>query len=742
MLPPIRFRPLRRLGAIRLRRQAGFTLVESMMAMLLLLVGLLGTIKLIDAASASQGSAKSREAATNLARELLEDAHDTAYATIGTAGWLTPQMQQLDPGAPHTVSSPNSNSLQTTVTRRGITYTATVSWCSLDDTKDGAGTHPASISWCSDTPAPGSTDSAPEDMKRVTAQVDYSVNGQSQTLKETVTFSATGGMVAPPPPTLNPYNPSLSGSSPYTISSGAQVDEVFRGIAQGAADMKFSVNGVEVTSGVTNQGGGTWDFDWQFAGLVDGTYTIGATVVDALGNRSQPLTIQVKLARGAPLTPQNVIGGYNYVNPTGNGNGGSQVVELAWDANPEGSVTGYEVLRGATSVCGGQTSQATACIDTSPPSSGTTVYTVKTWYRDANNVAQSVSTTYSVTAPGAGALPTTYGLVSSRLNNFTGTNCDTTSIYEQDLVSNYPTSGGTTGSFTGVSVAACMARFAAGVTMSAGTATGKFWYTNTSTNKSCSSANGYVYINNNSGSFTLLAGPIALPSTISANTTTPVLRTFSASLPAHTFVAGDQLYWFQNVSGQTNCASVALKYNAAAFQPTVQFPALSSGTSLATPNAPTGLTVTVNGDGTRTLNWTAPTSSSSVPAPDFYRIYRDGTTTGSRIDTTDAVNTTVSTASSAGATTLTVANVNGYVAGQAVLVDTGANQDVMTISSIAGNTITFTAGMGHANAVGVPVVLRAVSWTDTNTGGSSHTYRVTATSANLAEPPYAGPVTG
>src|SRR5205807_4735474 len=186
------------------------------------------------------------------------------------------------------------------------------------------------------------------------------------------------------------------------------------GSSPGAADMKFAVNGVEVTSGVTNNNDGTWTYAWPLASLVDGNYTIGATAVDALGNRSQPLTIQVKLARGAPLTPQNVIGGYNYVNPTGNGNGGSQVVELAWDANPEGSVTGYEVLRGATSVCGGQTSLATACIDTSPPSSGTTVYTVKTWYRDANNVAQSVSTTYSVTAPGAGSLPTTYGLVSSR----------------------------------------------------------------------------------------------------------------------------------------------------------------------------------------------------------------------------------------------------------------------------------------------------------------------------------------
>jgi hypothetical protein len=287
-----------------------------------------------------------------------------------------------------------------------------------------------------------------------------------------------------------------------------------------------------------------------------------------------------------------------------------------------------------------------------------------------------------------------------------------------------------------------MAKFTSTTTMSAGTATGKFWFTNTSSNKSCTSANGYVYTNNADGTFTNLAGPIALPSTIPSNTTTPVLRTFSPALPAHTFNSGDQLYWFQNVSGQTNCGSVALKYNAAAYQPTVTFPALSSGSSLATPNTPTGLTVTVNGDGTRTLNWTAPTSSSTVPAPDFYRIYRDGTATSSRVDTTDAVNSTVSTASSSGATTLTVANATGYTNGQAVLVDTGANQDVMTVSSVSGNTITFTAGMGHAHAVGVPVVLRAVSWIDTNTGGSSHTYRVTATSVNLAESSFAGPVTG
>ena len=52
--------------------------------------------------------------------------------------------------------------------------------------------------------------------------------------------------------------------------------------------------------------------------------------------------------------------------------------------------------------------------------------------------------------------------------------------------------------------------------------------------------------------------------------------------------------------------------------------------------------------------------------------------------------------------------------------------------------------MAHAHATGVPVVLQAVTWTDTNTGGTSHTYRVSAVSANLAESAFAptGGVTG
>ena len=157
-----------------------------------------------------------------------------------------------------------------------------------------------------------------------------------------------------------------------------------------------------------------------------------------------------------------------------------------------------------------------------------------------------------------------------------------------------------------------------------------------------------------------------------------------------------------------------------------------------------GLTVTANPDGTRTLSWTAPTSTASVPAPDFYRVYRDGTGVSARVDTTDSTNTTVASATAASAASVSVASTAGMAVGQSVLVDTGANQDTMTISSIAGTTVTLSAGMPHAHAAGVPVTVRAVSWTDIATGGGAHTYRVSAVSSNLAESAFSptGGVTG
>ena len=492
--------------------------------MMLLLVGVLGTVSLIDVSNTSASNSRARDGATNLARELLEDAHDTSYSQVAASGtWLNPTMQGLSGGS-GSVTNPDAHSAQTTVSRRGYSYTANVSWCTLDDSKDGYGTHLGSVTWCSDSSSTGTADSLPQDFKRISATITYSQGGQSRTVSETITMSATGGVVVPAATQLVPFNPSLTGP-PYTVTDPAQTSEVFRATAAGAADMKFSVNGVDVTSGVVNNNNGTWTYTWPISALTDGTYTIGATAVDALGNRSAPYTIQVTLARGITVTPQNVVGGYNYVGPTGVGNGGALVVELQWDANPEGSVTGYQVLRGATSVCGGQANLANSCLDNGAPSSGTTTYTVKTWYRDAAGAMQSVSTSYPVTAPGGGVVPTHYWLAAT--TGFIGSPCMNAAGTRKDLVSTAP--GGTANS-SSTTITACMQPFVAGVSMSAGTMTVKSWWTNPSSTKTCP-ISWLLHLNNASQTFLGQTTIVTLPT----RTTTATMITNTLTVSALSF---------------------------------------------------------------------------------------------------------------------------------------------------------------------------------------------------------------
>src|SRR5215210_2091194 len=56
----------------RLAAEDGFTLVELMMAALVLVVGVLGVLSLLDHANRATERTKHREAATNLAREVIE----------------------------------------------------------------------------------------------------------------------------------------------------------------------------------------------------------------------------------------------------------------------------------------------------------------------------------------------------------------------------------------------------------------------------------------------------------------------------------------------------------------------------------------------------------------------------------------------------------------------------------------------------------------------------------------------
>jgi Tfp pilus assembly protein PilV len=711
----------------RLLEERGFTLIEVLIASVVLIIGIFGTFALVQMANAGANRARAREGATNLAREVLEDSHAISYAKVGTSGWITSALTGLS-GRTGSVTFPNTNSAQTTVARRGVSYTVTTSWCSVDDSKDSYGAHAGSTTWCSDSATTGTADAQPEDFKRVITDITYSTRGvQQPVLEQVATFGAGGAAVGPTVSNLQITTPSgLSQTAPVITANPTPSppgNAVFVATASGAADVKFSVNGVEVSSGVVNNNNGTWTFSWPITSLKDATYTIGAAAIDALGVRGQARTMPVKLARGAPVTPTNVTGGYNNVWISGVK---TQVVELQWDANPEGSVTGYEVLRGGTSVCGGASSLAITCMDPNAPASGTTAYTVKTWYQDSAGTSQSVSTNYSVTAPvPSSTVATLYGFTTGTANSTA--QCEIgTAAPMKDMSATF--TGGTDTTNVATVLMGCFPTFGSGVSVTAGTVTFNVWYTN-SLNKTCAPG----------GTLALVPANVILINTapsFAASVATPTKLTFTGSIAARSFTSGSQIVWQLNGHGaNSNCNGLTIYYNSTAHQTTVSIPTLTggnAGTPIPTPSVPTSLSGVHDGTAnTNTLTWTAP--ASSTPAVDFYRIYRDGTNYANRIDTHDATASTVGTATAANATSVTVADATGFAAGQSVSVDTGANQDNVTVSSVVGNVITFTGAMAHAHAVGVPVSLRTLSWVDTNLGGATHTYYVTAVSSNLAE---------
>nr|MDQ3935236.1 hypothetical protein [Actinomycetota bacterium] len=617
-----------------------------------------------------------RNTATAIARELLEEARAKTFATIGSSNWFDSTLQNVSGGSGHVVS-PTAHSARTTVTRDKVDYLVEVDTCSVDDAKDGYGSHGSAAHWCTDSSGTAAADSQPEDMKRVAVTMSWtSPNGKAETLYQTATVGSTGQLVGPMLTDLTITKPTgLDQANPVIATNPTDPAGIarFLGVAAGAADMKWFVDGAEQQSGISG-GSGNWTFDWNITSVQDGTYQISAVAVDALGTRGQPRVMNVKLARNLPTAPTNVTGGYNNVYVAGTK---TQVVELMWDASPEGSVTGYEVWRGTTNVCAA--SLKTECMDLSAPTTGSTTYTIKTLYTDGAGNPGSVSTDYTVTAPssGSGTIATRYYARYDTANvngTYTGTGCKGGTVTSPASGLKYDALS-TQANFTAIGhggnkwFSACLPPFSGGVAMSAGTMTLTMVWRNGDRRVSCPAMPFYLYLNGT----TVLAGQGVngggSVGPIPANTGSTTY-TINYTTSPHTFTAGDQLSIYMPLNA--SCPAF-LEFSSTLKQFIIDLPLAAGGTggSITRPSAPTGLTATSNGDGTTTLTWTPPTGS---PAAEFYRIYRDGSNYTERFDT-------------------------------------------------SGDT-------GEAT----------ISWTDTD-AASSHTYRVTAVSSVLAESDPAGPVT-
>jgi type IV pilus assembly protein PilV len=133
-------------------REDGFTIIEVMVAMVIMLVGVLGTLTIIQGSMSSSNRTNAREQGTNLARDLVERTRQAAYTSVTTAQAPATLRATLPASQVGALSGDTFS-----VTRRGVTYTAKVTACSIDDPTDGAGV--GNATFCAaptSTTAPGS----------------------------------------------------------------------------------------------------------------------------------------------------------------------------------------------------------------------------------------------------------------------------------------------------------------------------------------------------------------------------------------------------------------------------------------------------------------------------------------------------------------------------------------------------------------------------------------------------------
>jgi hypothetical protein len=305
----------------------------------------------------------------------------------------------------------------------GVTFNVTFTACSLDSPSDGYGDHNSAPlsggSWCSDVAANASTDSNPDDYKRISVTV-------TPTSRTTPTVQQT--ILVYQRPVNGPAVSCLSTTSScpgtnVTVTSGSSLNFNVTTTAI-ASRIQWLVNGNPPASAQIGGGGvdpyapssTSSSFTWKYPTTtvngstytIDGTYTITAVAYDADGNSGTRSTVQVTVNQHTVLPPTSVTAGWNDL---------MQGVDIQWLPSVDQDVlyyTAYHTWNGVTTQvasCG--TVSGTSCTDTSallnaqnppipalrptctnPPQSYTTAntYYVLGWDKDPNTGSARSST--------------------------------------------------------------------------------------------------------------------------------------------------------------------------------------------------------------------------------------------------------------------------------------------------------------------------------------------------------------
>lgn len=324
----------------RVSEQGGFTIVEVLVAAVVLVVGLGATLQMLVTADHAISTTRLRQQETSLAREVLEDSRGLGFTQL-TSSTVASALQSVVPQA--TVSGANLVVTRAVASSGAPTsFTIAFNVCSLDDPGDGYGNHASPPTsggaWCPDVASNGTKDSNPDDYKRLSVTVTPS-SRSTPAIQQTILIYSR--------PVNGPAVSCLStsGACPgpnVTITSGSSLTFNVTTTAT-AARIQWLVNGntapsEQIPSGSTDPyapSGTSSSFTWSFP-TADGTYTITAVAYDTNGSSGTRSTVVVNLNRHPVIAPTSFSAGWNDLT------GG---VEVQWVPSVDQDVLYYHVYR-------------------------------------------------------------------------------------------------------------------------------------------------------------------------------------------------------------------------------------------------------------------------------------------------------------------------------------------------------------------------------------------------------------
>jgi prepilin-type N-terminal cleavage/methylation domain-containing protein len=333
----------------RLSGERGFTIVEMMVAVIVLLVGALGTLAMLDTANKRSRGAADRQNGTAVARQIVEAAKSVPYRDVAP-GSIVNTLRE-DEALTGISGSPWR------IERDNTIFTIQVEVCWLDEPADGLGSR-APGNFCPGSGGGGTADGNSIDHKRVTVTTSWNNSSGAGSARQSTLISARGGIDAPGVSSVQLTSPATSPiTDPATVSASFAVTTT-----EDAAAVVWSLDGSQQDTATGS--GRNWTFTWQLP-AEDGTYDISAQAFDGEGLGGEVRSATVVVNRFAPRAPESMLAVRK-----------GAVVETLWSASPERDVIGYRVYRQAANgavevVC--DFSTETTCIDTSPPARSTQV---------------------------------------------------------------------------------------------------------------------------------------------------------------------------------------------------------------------------------------------------------------------------------------------------------------------------------------------------------------------------------